>query len=59
MKLILASASPRRADLLRQAGIPFAVSEPTVSDPLDERLSPAGLEAVISWLLIPLFYTGV
>jgi nucleoside triphosphate pyrophosphatase len=34
MRLILASASPRRADLLRAAGIPFLVHPPDV----DERL---------------------
>jgi len=34
--LVLASGSPRRADLLRQAGIPFEVSAPDV----DETLHP-------------------
>ncbi len=48
MKLILASASPRRADLLRQAGIPFAVIEPTVSEQLEERLSPEELVSVLA-----------
>ncbi len=32
MKLYLASASPRRADLLKQVGIPFEVITPTVSE---------------------------
>jgi septum formation protein len=32
MRLILASASPRRAELLRAAGIPFTVVAPTVDE---------------------------
>ncbi len=35
MSLILASASPRRADLLKQAGLSFTISEPGI----DEHLS--------------------
>lgn len=38
MKLILASASPRRADLLRQAGIDFQVVVPDISEDLDGSL---------------------
>jgi septum formation protein len=36
MRLILASASPRRAELLRAAGIPFEVAAPDI----DERFLP-------------------
>jgi len=41
MKLILASASPRRADLLRQAGIDFQVVVPDISEDLDGSLPPS------------------
>lgn len=40
MKLILASASPRRADLLRQCGILFRVDEPGISEEADPGLLP-------------------
>lgn len=40
MKLILASASPRRADLLRQSGIPFQVVIPDVSEDLNGVSEP-------------------
>lgn len=40
MKLILASASPRRADLLRQSGIPFQVVIPDVSEDLNAVPEP-------------------
>ncbi len=40
MKLILASASPRRADLLAQAGIPFEVIVPLVSEKVEGYASP-------------------
>src|SRR6516162_9897794 len=36
MKLILASASPRRAEILREAGVPFAV----MSSAVDETVYP-------------------
>ncbi len=39
MRLILASASPRRAELLRAADIPFDV----VPVDIDERFHPANL----------------
>ena len=41
--LILASASPRRRQLLAQAGVPFEVIAPTISEPDDmtRRLLPA------------------
>ena len=32
MRLILASTSPRRADLLRESGIPFRVEKPGVEE---------------------------
>lgn len=41
MKLILASASPRRADLLRHAGIDFQVVVPDISEDLDGSLPPS------------------
>jgi septum formation protein len=41
MKLILASASPRRADLLRQVGIDFQVVVPDISEDLDGSLPPS------------------
>ncbi|HED24648.1 MAG TPA: septum formation inhibitor Maf [Firmicutes bacterium] len=40
MNFILASASPRRADLLKQAGIPFEVVVPSVSEEVREEGSP-------------------
>ena len=43
MKLILASASPRRAELLRQVGIPFEVIAPKVCEHVAEPLSPEEL----------------
>ncbi len=43
MNLILASASPRRADLLRQAGIPFKVIVPKVTEQVNELQSPEEL----------------
>ncbi len=43
MKLILASASPRRAELLRQVGIPFEVIAPKVCEQVGEPLSPEEL----------------
>ncbi len=43
MKLILASASPRRAELLRQSGIPFQVVIPDVSEDLAGSLQPHDL----------------
>jgi septum formation protein len=39
--LILASASPRRADLLRMLGIPFTIQPSNVSEDLDVALDPA------------------
>ncbi len=38
--LILASASPRRAELLRQMGVPFAVVRAAVPEVTPEHLSP-------------------
>lgn len=39
--LILASASPRRAELMRQMGVPFAVVRTEVPEVAPEHLSPA------------------
>lgn len=41
MKLILASASPRRARLLTEAGIDFDIVAPEVDEVFDQRLTPA------------------
>lgn len=38
LKVILASASPRRSELLKEAGVKFSVMKP--STPVDETLSP-------------------
>lgn len=43
--LILASGSPRRADLLRQIGLPFRVVEPAVDEPLEEAT-----ESLADWV---------
>ncbi len=40
-KIILASSSPRRAQLLRQVGIPFRTMEVDVDEGFSEELSPA------------------
>ncbi len=40
MKLILASASPRRAALLRQVAVPFEAVEPLVDEEVNEKLEP-------------------
>lgn len=40
MKLILASGSPRRLDLLRKAGVEPVVRPPEVDENIDEPLSP-------------------
>lgn len=41
MKLILASASPRRAELMARLGLPFDIHPSGVSEELRENLSPA------------------
>src|SRR5687767_15421760 len=38
--VILASASPRRASLLRQLGVPFQVWVPAVEEVANEQLTP-------------------
>lgn len=43
MTLVLASASPRRARLLRQIGISFKVVEPGISERISGLENPAGL----------------
>lgn len=47
-KLILASASPRRADLLRMLGLPFRVVPSGVSEVLETPLEPADYVLEIS-----------
>lgn len=41
MQLVLASASPRRADLLRQLGLSFTIEEAAVDEELNPRWSPS------------------
>jgi len=43
MNLLLASASPRRAELLTQAGIPFKVVVPLVDESDEKSSTPKGL----------------
>lgn len=43
MKLLLASASPRRAELLTQAGIPFRVEVPLINETAEKSSTPKGL----------------
>jgi septum formation protein len=43
MKLLLASASPRRAELLTQAGIPFRVEVPLINETAEKSSTPRGL----------------
>lgn len=43
MNLILASGSPRRAELLQQAGIAFRVEIPNISEENEQSASPRGL----------------
>ncbi len=43
MKLLLASASPRRAELLTQAGIPFRVVAPLINETGEKSSTPRGL----------------
>lgn len=49
--LVLASSSPRRKELLRQAGIAFEAVDPPVPEPADvgERLSPARLAEALAY----------
>ena len=48
MTLILASESPRRAELLRQVAIPFRVVVPAVSEELSGRSSPEEMVAQLA-----------
>ncbi len=48
MSLVLASASPRRAELLRQAGILFEVVEPGVSEDISGNVDPAQMVVELS-----------
>lgn len=43
MKLVLASASPRRAELLRQVGIPFKIIKPGIEEKPDYTLPPGDM----------------
>jgi septum formation protein len=43
MKLLLASASPRRAELLTQAGIPFKVEVPLINETDEKSSAPNNL----------------
>ena len=42
-RVVLASSSPRRADLLREAGVEFEVVKPDVDEAHDARLTPEAL----------------
>ncbi|MDZ4133077.1 MAG: Maf family protein [Dethiobacteria bacterium] len=48
MTLILASESPRRAELLRQVAIPFRIVAPAVSEELSGRPSPEEMVAQLA-----------
>jgi septum formation protein len=48
LTLILASESPRRAELLRQVAIPFRVMAPAVSEELSGRPSPEEMVAQLA-----------
>jgi septum formation protein len=48
LTLILASESPRRAELLRQVAIPFRVVAPAVSEELSGRPSPEEMVALLA-----------
>ncbi|MBM4234944.1 MAG: septum formation inhibitor Maf [Firmicutes bacterium] len=47
-KLILASASPRRAELLRQVGIPFNLVIPEICEQVSEQLTPEELVSTLA-----------
>ena len=48
MTLILASESPRRAELLRQVAIPFRIVAPAVSEELSGKPSPEEMVALLA-----------
>ncbi len=48
MTLILASESPRRAELLRQVAIPFRIVPPAVSEELSGKPSPQEMVALLA-----------
>jgi septum formation protein len=48
MKIVLASASPRRAQLLKQINLSFTVSPSDIEEVMDESLSPARLVESLS-----------
>ena len=48
-KLILASVSPRRAQLLREHGYEFSIVEPPLSEPSYEHLGPGQLAEALSY----------
>jgi septum formation protein len=48
MKLILASASPRRAELLRQVGIPFDQVVPDICEQVEGQLAPEELVCLLA-----------
>ncbi len=48
MRLILASASPRRAELLRQVGIPFKVVIPEISEQVEGQPAPEELVFILA-----------
>ncbi len=48
-KLILASASPRRAELLKQVGIPFKVMKPRVEETVTDIIAPEKVALDLAW----------
>ena len=48
MEIILASASPRRADLMKQVGLNFRVSTCNTDESYDENLTPAEIVMELS-----------
>ncbi len=48
MNLILASASPRRAELLHQAGISFTIIKPVLEEKLDMKKTPCDIALTLA-----------
>lgn len=48
MKLVLASASPRRCEILKNAGYEFEICPAQIDETVDEKLSPSELVCTLS-----------
>lgn len=48
-KLVLASASPRRAELLQQVGIPYRVVKPRVEEKVTDIIAPEKVVLDLAW----------